>query len=98
MVNASLADLRTGSLVELIGSNEIAPGAGAAGAVALALGAACAAKAAAVSLRHSLDDTRPSLALTHLRKLRDCALQGADTDARTFADYIRHRTAEGARS
>jgi Formiminotransferase-cyclodeaminase len=97
MPTASLADLRTGALVELISSSEIAPGAGAAGAVTLALGAACGAKAVSVSLKHAPEDTNLSLALTRFEKLSGCALQGADTDSEAFADFVRHRSAAGAR-
>jgi hypothetical protein len=97
MPTTSLADLRTGALVELISSSEIAPGAGAAGAVTLALGAACGAKAVSVSLKHAPEDTNLSVALTRFEKLRGCALQGADTDSQAFAEFVRHRTAAGAR-
>ena len=94
----SLADLRTGALVELIGSDEISPGAGAAGAVTLALGAACGAKAVAVSLKHSPENARLHTALIRLETLRDCALLGADVDTREFADVVRLRTERGAQA
>jgi formiminotetrahydrofolate cyclodeaminase len=97
MPDMSLADLQIGAFVELVSGDRIAPGAGAAGAVALALAAACAAKAVAVSLRHAPDNTSLSTALTRLNKLRDCALQGADTDAQAFTDFVRHRSEESAR-
>jgi formiminotetrahydrofolate cyclodeaminase len=93
----SLADLQIGAFVELVSSDHVAPGAGAAGAVALGLAAACAAKAVAVSLRHAPDNTSLSAALTRLKKLRDCALQGADTDAQAFTDFVRHRSEESVR-
>jgi hypothetical protein len=47
-----------GEFVELLASDAILPGAGAAGGVALALAAACAGKAVAVSRRH---DSEPKL-------------------------------------
>jgi formiminotetrahydrofolate cyclodeaminase len=97
MPTTSLADLRTGALVELISSSEIAPGAGAAGAVTLALGAACGAKAVSVSLKHAPEDTRLSLALAGFEKLRGCSLQGADRDSQAFTDFVRHRNAAGAK-
>jgi Formiminotransferase-cyclodeaminase len=97
MPNTSLADLRIGALAELISSDHIAPGAGAAGAVALALAAACGAKAVSVSLRHAPDDICLSTALTRLEKLRDRALQSADTDAQRFAIFVHDRSANSAR-
>ena len=97
MANMSLADLRIGAFVELVSSDHIAPGAGAAAAVTLALAAACGAKAVAVSLRHAPDDTCLSMALTRLKQLRDCALQGADTDAQAFTNFVRHRSDNSAR-
>ena len=96
MPNTSLADLRISELVELISSNRISPGAGVAGAVTLALGAACAAKAVSISLKHSPHDACLSIALSGLEKVRDFALQGADTDSQAFADFVRHKSAIGA--
>jgi hypothetical protein len=92
MPNTSLADLRLGAFVELVSSDQIAPGAGAAGAVTLALAAACGAKAVSVSLRHAPDDACLSTALTRLQKLRDCALRRADADAEAFTNFVRHRS------
>jgi formiminotetrahydrofolate cyclodeaminase len=97
MPNMSLADLRIGAFVELVSSDHIAPGAGAAAAVTLALAAACGAKAVAVSLRHAPDDTCLSMAHTRLKKLCDSALQGADTDAQAFTNFVRHRSDNSAR-
>jgi Formiminotransferase-cyclodeaminase len=96
MPNTSLADLRISELVELISSNKISPGAGVAGAVALALGAACAAKAVSISLKHSPQDASLAIALSGLEKIRGFALQGADTDSQAFADFVRHKSAIGA--
>src|ERR1700691_3979167 len=98
MPDMSLADLRIGAFAELTSSDHIAPGAGAAGAVTLALAAACAAKAVSVSLRHAPDDTCLSTALTRLEKLRDCALQSADTDAQKFEIFVHDRSAISARA
>jgi formiminotetrahydrofolate cyclodeaminase len=94
----SLADLRVDAFVELVGSDHIAPGAGAAAAVTLALAAACGAKAVSVSLRHTPDDRCLSMALPRLKKLRDCALQGADVDAHAFASFVRDRSDNNARA
>jgi hypothetical protein len=96
MPNTSLADLRISELVELISSNKISPGAGVAGAVTLSLGAACAAKAVSISLKHSPQDACLTKALSGLEKIRGFALQGADTDSRAFEDFIRHKSAIGA--
>lgn len=97
MPGTSIADLRIGALAELISSDHIAPGAGAAGAVTLALAAACGAKAVSVSLRHAPDDTCLSTALTRLEKLRDGALQSADTDAQKFTIFVHDRSTNSAR-
>jgi hypothetical protein len=96
MPNASMADLRISDFVESISSDKISPGAGAAGAVALALGAACATKAVSISLKHSPHDARLSMALLRLEKVRSFALQGADLDSNAFADFVRHRSVAGA--
>jgi methenyltetrahydrofolate cyclohydrolase len=97
MTSTSMADLRISEFVEGISSDKISPGAGAAGAVALALGAACAQKAVSISLKHSPHDSRLAKALADLEKVRNCALQDAEADSQEFADFIRHRTASGAR-
>jgi hypothetical protein len=96
MTNTSMADLRISEFVESISSDKISPGAGAAGAVALALGAACAQKAVSISLKHSPHDPRLAMALAGLEKVRRFALQDADADSQEFADFIRHKSASGA--
>ena len=96
MAETSLADLRMSALVELIASNAVSPGAGAAGAVTLALAAACGAKAASISLKHSPDEPRLAAALTRFRTLGRYALLGADSDSRAFADFIRDKSAKAA--
>jgi hypothetical protein len=96
MTFMSMADLRINEFVESISSDKISPGAGAAGAVALALGAACAGKAVLISLKHSPHDPSLAVALAELEKVRNFALQDADADSRAFADFIRHKSASGA--
>jgi hypothetical protein len=96
MLHPSLSDLRITELVDLISSSRISPGAGAAGGVALALGAACAAKAVEISLKHSPHDAHLAAGLPRLQKVRGFALQGADIDSQAFADFITHRSASGA--
>jgi formiminotetrahydrofolate cyclodeaminase len=96
MTNTSMANLRISEFVESISSDKISPGAGAAGAVALALGTACAQKAVSISLKHSPLDPRLAMALADLEKVRSFALQEADADSQAFADFIRHKSASGA--
>lgn len=89
----SLADLPMSEITELICGNSVTPGAGAAGALTLALAAACGGKAVSISLRHS-DDAQLHLALSRFRELCRHALQGADDDAQAFAAWIRERSAD----
>jgi hypothetical protein len=96
MPNTVLADLRTSALVDLISGIDSSPGAGAAGAVTLALAAACGAKAVAISLKHSPSDVRLTTSLARFGKLSRCALQGADADSQEFAEFLRNRTAKRA--
>jgi formiminotetrahydrofolate cyclodeaminase len=93
MRSISLADLPIGELTELICSNSVTPGAGAAGALTLALAAACGGKAASISLKHS-DDAHLHVALKRFQELCRCALRGADDDARAFDAWVRDRRAE----
>lgn len=95
MPSTSLADIPVGKLTELICSNSVAPGAGAAGALTLALAAACGGKAASISLKHS-EDAHLHLALNRFRELCRCALQGADDDAEAFAAWVRDRGAQAS--
>lgn len=94
----SIADWRVRDLMAAIGSGQVAPGAGSAGAVTLALAAACAGKAAVISLKHR--PTEPALqgapeACTEIARL---ALTDADRDSEAFAQFIRtHNAASAAR-
>jgi formiminotetrahydrofolate cyclodeaminase len=76
-------------LIESIASRRIAPGAGSAAAVVLALGAACAQKAALVSLKHRPDDERLQQAARNCESIAREALSGAEEDAREFARLLR---------
>ncbi len=96
MSNASLADLRIHELLGLIGSNSATPGAGAAGALTLALAAACASKAVSITLKHSPEDGRLAPALSGLGKIVGFSLQGADADSRAFADFLAHKDSAAA--
>jgi len=84
MRSKPLADLPMSELTELICSDSVTPGAGAAGALTLALAAACGGKAVSISLKHS-DDARLHLGLTRFQELRRCALREADGDAQADA-------------
>jgi len=93
MRSTSLAELPIGKITELICSNAVTPGAGAAGALTLALAAACGGKAVTISLKHS-DDAHLHLALNRFEQLRRCALLEADDDTETFAAWVRDRDAD----
>ena len=95
MQSTSLVDMPVGKLTELICSNSVTPGAGAAGALTLALAAACGGKAASISLKHS-DDAHLHLALDRFQELCRYALQGADDDAEAFAAWMRERGARAS--
>lgn len=75
------------ALLAEIASTEPAPGSGAAGAVALALGVACVRKAIRLSLGHHPDACLAS-ADAQLSTIGKAALAGADQDARWFAALI----------
>jgi formiminotetrahydrofolate cyclodeaminase len=79
-------------LTELICGNSVTPGAGAAGALTLALAAACGGKAVSISLKHS-EDAHLHLALNRFQELCRCALQEADDDAEAFGTWVRDRGA-----
>jgi hypothetical protein len=91
-----LAELTVNGLIEHISSRDIVPGAGAAGAVCLALASACAAKAVVISLKHSPEDARLSTSLDVLKGLCASALHGADVDSQLFEEFIRHKDSRAA--
>lgn len=90
--SSHIAQLRVSELVATIGDTGLTAGAGAAGAVTLALAAACGAKAAAISIKHqpANDDLRRSL--DAFERIGRFALSGADRDAEAFATFIRDNT------
>jgi formiminotetrahydrofolate cyclodeaminase len=73
-------------------------GSGAAGAIALALGAACAAKAAAISLKHDPNNDQLRQARGQLLAHIDAAIEGSDDDSKLFARFLRHRSRLAAES
>lgn len=91
-----IVDLRVKDLIALIGSDQVAPGAGSAGAVALALAAACARKAAAVSLKHHPSETVLQGALECCDEIARHAMSDADLDSEAFRSFIRTRSAAAA--
>ena len=93
MSNASdIANTKVKDLIDAIGGKRIAPGAGAAGAVTLALAAACTAKAVAISLKHQPDQAVLRRSQVILEAMARFALAGADRDAETFAAFIKEHT------
>jgi hypothetical protein len=93
---SSIGDLRVKDLIASIGSNHVAPGAGAAGAVTLALAAACAGKAISISVKHHPDEIALQRALECCTEIARHALSDADRDAEAFKSFIRARSAAAA--
>jgi methenyltetrahydrofolate cyclohydrolase len=91
--NARLEDF-----LHALSSDEGLPGSGAAGAIALALGAACAAKAAALTLKHAPDNAPLRQAHSQLMACMDAAVEGSDTDSKRFASFLHRRSTEAADS
>lgn len=73
-------------------------GSGAAGAIALALGAACAAKAAAITLKHTPANAQLLQARHQLLAHIDAAIEGSDKDSERFLQFLRHRSRLAAES
>jgi Formiminotransferase-cyclodeaminase len=78
--------------VNRLASTATAPGSGAAGAIALALAAGCAAKAFAISYRHT---NAPGLeeAADQARSLATIALEGAQRDGDDFRQWLESHSA-----
>jgi formiminotetrahydrofolate cyclodeaminase len=72
------------------------PGSGAAGAVALGLAAACAAKASAITLKYTPENLELKQAHTALMRAIDKALEGSDEDAIEFSNFLQEGTKEAA--
>ncbi len=86
-----LSDLRIRELLQRIGSSAVSPGAGVAGAVALALAAACARKAASVSLKHQADDSVLQQAQATLEEIEREALVDGERDAEAFSTLVHEK-------
>jgi formiminotetrahydrofolate cyclodeaminase len=86
-LRTSVSSLQVQALLDSIGSNAISPGAGAAGAIALGLAAACAGKAVGMSLKHFPDNSELKSALETLHSIAQSALAEADRDSRAFEAF-----------
>jgi|GEM_PF-3169944 formiminotetrahydrofolate cyclodeaminase len=82
-----IRELTVADFCEQVASTEPAPGGGAAGAAALALGVACARKAFAVTLRRA-PDRELTAADLRLAEIAREALDAGDRDARWFAELM----------
>lgn len=96
-IHAHLADRPLGEVIDSVASEDISPGAGAAGAVALALGAACAGKAVSITLKRRPDDPALLRARERLASISRRALRGAEIDASRSDDFVRAKDAETAK-
>ena len=76
------------ALIARISADSPSPGCGVAAAVTFGLAAACAAKAAVISLRHTPEDGRLQQAYEFFLTCARTALNGAETDRREFARQI----------
>jgi formiminotetrahydrofolate cyclodeaminase len=91
---SNYADESIADFVSSLSSDAVSPGAGAAGAVVLAIACGCAAKAATLSQRHVEQPETLADAARRLGALRDEALTAADEDAAAFAAQLRSEDAE----
>jgi formiminotetrahydrofolate cyclodeaminase len=91
----SLSDQTLADFVKRLGSTAVAPGSGAAGAVALALAAGCVAKAFSISYRHT-DASELREATDQARSLATIALEGAQRDGDDFHRWLQSHSAPAA--
>jgi len=91
-----IADQRVAAVIEAIASGNVAPGAGSAGALALALATACTRKAVNITLRHDPHDEALARAGERLECIGAAALAGAEEDASRFAEFVREKDAPTA--
>jgi formiminotetrahydrofolate cyclodeaminase len=94
--SSDLADRPLGEVIEAIGSAEVSPGAGAAGAVGLALLRRALAKRRQSRWKHRPDDAALGKLRSELSDIVRRALRGADEDASQFETFIRERDAQAA--
>jgi hypothetical protein len=88
----SIAQMQVQELIDAISGKGLAPGSGAAGAVTLALSAACTAKAAAISAKHQAANADLQRLQEIAEQVAQFALAGADRDAQAFATFIKEHT------
>jgi hypothetical protein len=89
---SNIAQTQVEDLIAAIGGKRASPGAGAAGAVTVALAAACTLKAVAFSAAHQPDQAMLRQARLTLESIARFALAGADRDADTFAAFMKQHT------
>ena len=87
-----VSELHVDELLDLIGSNSISPGAGVAGAVALALAAACARKAVTISLKHHPDSAEFLAARANLKLIASIALDDGERDSEAFFAFLHDKS------
>ncbi len=92
-----IATMPVETLVTRLGSDAMTPGAGAAGAITLALAAGCASKAIAITGKHRTLPPALVDAARSIARLQEAALHGADEDVEHFRTYLKHRSAETAK-
>ena len=92
----SIANCRVEDLLAAIASAHVSPGAGAAGAVALGLAAACLGKALTISLKHRAEDLELRQASDTCAQIARLALMDAERDAVEFARFIHSHSSEDA--
>lgn len=81
-------DVPLARFLESLGADGPYPGSGSAGAVALALAAGCAVKAATISLKHAPGDAALEPARAHFTSIAHCAMAGAEADAEYFGKLV----------
>ncbi|HEU4968279.1 cyclodeaminase/cyclohydrolase family protein [Sphingomonas sp.] len=86
----SIAWQSVAEVLEATASEEPAPGSGAAAALALGLGAACAGKAARITLKHHPERLALAAADARLAEIRADALRDGDGDAACFTALVAH--------
>jgi formiminotetrahydrofolate cyclodeaminase len=87
----NLAERPLGRVIEAIASDDVAPGAGSAAAVGLALAAACASKAVAITSKHRQNDAVLARTREALGVIAHRALRGADEDALRFRAFMHEK-------
>jgi hypothetical protein len=84
-----LSELSLAKFVEAVGEDHPSPGCGGAAAVSLALAAACARKAFAISARHRPEAMELQAAAERCRVLSEAALMGVQRDAANFEAFLK---------